>query len=65
MAKRLALKKQRREEHLLTEDATQSYKRFLEEFGPLADEIALYQVAAHIGVTYVALSRIRKRLNLN
>lgn len=61
---KLALKKELREEQLLMDDATQRYQLFMDQFGSLAEEIPLYQVASYLGITDVALSRIRKRLGL-
>jgi CRP-like cAMP-binding protein len=61
----VARKKQAREKVLLTTDATLRYQNFLNEFGDLSDEIPLFHVASYLGITNVALSRIRKRLKTN
>lgn len=61
---RLALKKERREASLLLLSARQRYEEFLEEFGDEAKEIPLKHVAMYLGITDVALSRIRKEMNL-
>lgn len=51
----------RREAELLLLDAAQRYQSFLEEFRALANRIPLHQVASYIGITNVALSRLRRR----
>lgn len=56
--------KERRERQLLTLDATGRYRSFLAEFGATAGRIPKQDVALYIGVTPVALSRIRRRLGL-
>ncbi len=61
----LALKKQRREQQLLTDTPTQRYESFMSEFGSVAADIPLFQIAAYLGITDVSLSRIRKRLNVS
>lgn len=50
-----------REAELLLMDASQRYQSFLDEYGPMADRIPLNQVASYIGITNVALSRLRGR----
>jgi CRP-like cAMP-binding protein len=62
---KVAKKKQAREKVLLTEDATLRYQGFLKEFGALAKEIPLFHIASYLGITNVALSRIRKRIKSN
>lgn len=51
----------RREAELLLMDASQRYQSFLDEYGPIAHRIPLHQVASYIGITNVALSRLRRR----
>ncbi|GAA2003162.1 Crp/Fnr family transcriptional regulator [Catenulispora subtropica] len=46
---------------LLLDDATERYRSFLEQYAAIAPRIPLSQVAAYIGVTPEALSRIRRR----
>jgi CRP-like cAMP-binding protein len=47
---------------LLLADATERYRTFLDDFADIAARVPLSQVAAYIGVTPEALSRIRRRL---
>ena len=58
------LRKEQREHDLLTLDAAGRYARFMAEFATVAARIPLKDVAAYVGVTPVALSRIRRRLGL-
>lgn len=64
MLENLALRKERREASFLLLSAQERYEQFLDEFADLADEIPLNQVAMYLGITDVALSRIRKRMGL-
>ncbi len=54
-------KKEKREFELLTLDATERYKSFLDEFGEHDEEIPNMYVASYIGITPVSLSRLRKQ----
>ena len=47
---------------LLLDDAAERYQRFLQDFADIAARVPLVQVAAYIGVTPEALSRIRRKL---
>jgi CRP-like cAMP-binding protein len=47
---------------LLLDDAAERYRTFLEDYAHVASRVPLSQVAAYIGVTPEALSRIRRRL---
>lgn len=47
---------------LLLDDAAERYRTFLDDFAAIASRVPLAQVAAYIGVTPEALSRIRRRL---
>jgi CRP-like cAMP-binding protein len=51
-----------REEQLLTQDASQRYLGFIEANPDLARRLPLHHVASYLGITNVALSRIRQRL---
>jgi CRP-like cAMP-binding protein len=51
-----------RESELLLLDATARYRAFLADYASLAARIPLHQVASYVGITNVALSRIRSRL---
>lgn len=52
----------RRESTLMMDNAEQRYLRFLSEQPEIASRIALYHVASYLGITNVALSRIRRRI---
>lgn len=60
----LAIKKEQREASFLLQDAQQRYQGFLQEYGDDAHHYPLYQVAMYLGITDVALSRIRARMGL-
>jgi len=60
----LALVKERREESLLTEDAAHRYRFFRREYHTLEKRIPDYHIAAYLGITPVAFSRMKKNLNL-
>ncbi|NUP47204.1 MAG: Crp/Fnr family transcriptional regulator [Catenulispora sp.] len=47
---------------LLLDDATERYRSFLEQYAAIAERVPLAQVAAYVGVTPEALSRIRRRM---
>jgi len=51
-----------REQQLLMLDATARYQRFLADEPALAQRLAQKQVASYLGITEVALSRLRRRL---
>lgn len=53
-----------REAELLMQDAATRYRRFVEERPELAARVPLHHVASHLGITNVALSRIRSRLGM-
>jgi CRP-like cAMP-binding protein len=61
-AEKLALIKEAREKELLLDSLEIRYRRFLKEFPGLADRIPQYHIASYLGVTDVALSRIRKKI---
>ena len=46
---------------LLTLDAAGRYQAFLEFYGAMAQRLPLHHVASYLGITNVALSRIRRR----
>lgn len=64
LLEQLAIKKERREADFLLLSATERYKKYLVEFADIADRIPHYHVASYLGITDVALSRIRRRLGL-
>ncbi len=57
----LALKKEQREASFLLQDAGARYEAFLADFSDLAPRLPQYQIASYLGITPVALSRIRAR----
>lgn len=60
----LAMKKERREYELLCLSAEERYQIFYEREAHLSDRLSQQEIAKYIGITPVALSRIRKRLGL-
>ncbi|USB32321.1 Crp/Fnr family transcriptional regulator [Paenibacillus sp. YPG26] len=62
LAEKLFVLKETRERELLLLSAEQRYLLFLERFDKLSGQIPLYHVASYLGITPVALSRIRRRL---
>lgn len=59
IAEKLFIEKENRELNFLTEDARSRYQNFLEQHKSLVPRIPQYLVASYIGITPVALSRIR------
>lgn len=57
----LAMKKEQREFEFLSLSAEQRYQRFLAQAPQLIDRITQSDMARYLGVTPVALSRIKKR----
>lgn len=57
----LALKKEQREASFLLQDAGARYEAFLDDFSDLAPRLPQYHIASYLGITPVALSRIRTR----
>lgn len=53
-----------RESDLLLLDAPARYRAFQEEYRDIEQRLALHHVASYLGITNVALSRIRSRLGL-
>ncbi|SDC91669.1 cAMP-binding domain of CRP or a regulatory subunit of cAMP-dependent protein kinases [Paenibacillus sp. UNCCL117] len=62
VAEQLFVKKEIRERELLLLPAEARYLLFLERYGRLAAHIPLYHVASYLGITPVALSRIRRKI---
>jgi len=63
-AEMLVLIKEAREKELLLDSLETRYRRFLQEYPGLVDRLPQYHIASYLGVTDVALSRIRKKINL-
>ena len=60
----VALRKEAREATFLLDSAEVRYQRFLSDYGEVAERIPQYHIASWLGISPVALSRIRKRINL-
>jgi CRP-like cAMP-binding protein len=58
----LFVEKERRESEFLSDDAGTRYRKFRERFPGVEDRIRQHHIASYIGITPVALSRIRKKL---
>jgi CRP-like cAMP-binding protein len=58
----LFIKKEEREYAFVQHSAEQRYLAFLDHNPELRDKIPLKMIASHIGITPIALSRIRKKL---
>jgi CRP-like cAMP-binding protein len=58
----LFIKKEEREYAFVQHSAEQRYLTFLDNNPELRDKIPLKMIASHIGITPIALSRIRKKL---
>jgi CRP-like cAMP-binding protein len=61
---KLIIKKERREADFLLLNATQRYEKFFIEYEEIINKIPNYHIASYLGITEVALSRIRKELFL-
>jgi CRP-like cAMP-binding protein len=64
LVEHVALRKAEREQSFLLDSVEQRYRRFLSDYAGLAHRIPQYHIASWLGITPVALSRIRKRINL-
>ncbi len=62
LAERVLLQKEAREKELLLDSLDVRYQRFLNESPEIAARISQYHIASYLGVTDVALSRIRKKI---
>lgn len=58
----LAVRKELRERAFLELDATQRYQHFVADHPGLVERLPAYHVASYLGVTEVALSRIKRKL---
>ncbi len=61
----LFVEKERRESEFLSDDAETRYKKFRERFPGMENRIRQYHIASYLGITPVALSRIRRKLRKN
>jgi len=62
LAEKLFLHKETRERELLMLSAEQRYRLFMQRYGKMSEQIPLYHIASYLGITPVALSRIRQKL---
>lgn len=62
LEKNWVIAKDLREVEIVMEDATERYKKFLDEYPGLHDRIQQYHIASHLGITPTQLSRIRKKI---
>ncbi|MCU4177078.1 Crp/Fnr family transcriptional regulator [Carboxylicivirga sp. N1Y90] len=56
--------KEKREREFLLLDAESRYKIFLEEYPNLESRVKQHMVASYLGITPIALSRIRKKMQV-
>lgn len=61
---RLIVKKERREADFLLLNAKERYLKFLSDYSMIESAVANYHIASYLGITEVALSRIRKEMKL-
>ena len=61
----LFIQREIREFELLTLDAADRYRKFLEKFSEIENEITDYNIASYLGITPVSFSRIRKKIRNN
>lgn len=59
LVEQLLQRRERRELQLLTMSALERYEEFLKEFPDLLDDVPQWQIASYLGITPVALSRLR------
>jgi len=64
LLEQLSIKKEAREADFLLLTATERYEKFLRESASIVDLIPNYHIASYLGISEVALSRIRNRLRL-
>ena len=60
----LVIKKEKREADFLLLDARQRYEKFLDDYHMISNVVPNYHIASYLGITDVALSRIRKEMKL-
>lgn len=63
-AERVAVKKEIREGEFLLDPAETRYRRLLSDYPALSSRVPQYHLASYLGITDVALSRIRKKIGL-
>lgn len=62
-AESVAVKKEIREGEFLLDSAERRYRRLLSDYPTLIDRVQQYHLASYLGITDVALSRIRNRID--
>lgn len=62
VAETLLVQREKRTVQRLMLSATERYERFLSDFPTLIDRVPQLQIASYLGITPVALSRIRKNI---
>ena len=62
-AELLFIKKEQREASLLLDDAETRYRQFLADYPGLEARVRQHHIASYLGITPVALSRIRARMS--
>jgi len=58
----LFVEKENREREFLSDDAETRYKNFIIKYPDIENRIRQYHIASYLGITPVALSRIRKKM---
>ncbi|WP_428023970.1 Crp/Fnr family transcriptional regulator [Arcobacter sp.] len=58
----LVVKKEKREADFLLLSARERYEKFLEDYSMIENAVPNYHIASYLGITDVALSRIRKEM---
>ena len=58
----LVIKKEKRESDFLLLNARERYEKFLDDYSMIEDVVPNYHIASYLGITDVALSRIRKEM---
>lgn len=58
----LVIKKEKREADFLLLNARERYEKFLDDYSMINDAVQNYHIASYLGITDVALSRIRKEM---
>ncbi|OUS26182.1 hypothetical protein A9Q99_19595 [Gammaproteobacteria bacterium 45_16_T64] len=59
----LAVRKEKREAQFLLDSAESRYRQFLEDSPQLIARLPLYHIASYLGITDVALSRLRRKIH--
>jgi CRP-like cAMP-binding protein len=57
------MRKEERVMEFLMDSAETRYRKFLTQYGKISHRLPQYHIASYLGITPVALSRIRKRIN--